>query len=263
MKNSLTLFAVIIYSLTFNPVAVADPTGKNDGGVFSLINDVSNEVDELETRIDDLEANTPGSEPVYNYRDYVAPTTVSTRTYDFYDTKFSLQKGCRTEVHQINRVPNADGSKGIFITRTRSNSNNGFICNQRTYDYLATAEAFIFNGYTNQLSSYYDLSFNSPFTNRTSSMKVGDSWAHATGTVKTGIYRTHTFRENTFVAVEDVNTPYQNYSACLKMHTKQRSVVASSYDAIEWYCQGVGLVKRVLVFNDGTRSLRIKLTGIN
>ena len=263
MKNTLTLLTAFLFVLMFNPLSVADPVGDNDGGVFSLINDINDEVDELETRLDNLTASIPEPDPVYNYRDYVAPPSVLSRTYNFYDTKFSILNGCRTEVHQINRVPNPDGSRGIFITRTRSNSNTGYICNQRTYDYLSTDEAFIFNGYINQITSYYKLSFKSPFTNRTSSMKVGDSWADATRTIKTGSYTTHTYRQNTLVAVEDVSTPYQNYTGCLKISTKQRSVVSSSYDAVEWYCQGIGLVKRVLVFNDGARSLHIKLSGIN
>jgi len=228
------------------------------------INQNINILSSHEDRIDALEtAPPPASDKVYDYHDYGAPNVIS-RTYDWYDTK---QNTCTREKHDIRRENNDDGTKSIFTTRTRYNKDTEFICQIREMGHLATANDYQYLGYNDRNRDTGvitgTLLFKSPFITRTSQMKIGHSWSHGSGATYTSQPAAfHVIRTTTFVGVEDVKVPAGTFTGCLKSHTRILTLWGYPRDIVKWRCADVGLVKSIVVFNDGSRSHRIKLISV-
>lgn len=271
MKINISKLIIFIVLIGFTHLTFADPASSLDVGVFGQINQNTSDIADHEARIDVLESVPPPvAEPVYNYKDYLADSNITSRTYQYY---FPTSATCNREIQEISRIDNGDGTKTVIMKRTRDNQYTAFICSIRIFNYLATADAFQFLGIQNLdrndgTTILGTVTYNPPFPLRKSQMKVGDSWSHAPDATVTDIPYpvpvTHVLRNTTFEGIEDVTVPAGSYTGCIKMYTRKLAIelLEPSFDDIKWYCSGIGLVKRTIVFNDGQRSLQIKLSGV-
>ena len=200
-------------------------------------------------RIDVLEAattDTGNGATVYDYHSYIS-TTIISKTFNIRGLG-----SCPTEERSYTRTPTADGTL-TQIHRLRADIPNLTVCQDRTFDYLASADSLLLvqsesvaNGNVTQTKIV-----DSPSSQMTSSMQVGQSYGHAT-TVQTtdstnNVTESGLVEIHTLVAVEDVAVPYGNFTACLKIHSNRRSENLGQFSRVSWRCEGVGEVKRISV----------------
>lgn len=245
--------------------AVKSAVDANDGLINNNISDISTNTTSIadhETRIGDLEAV---GATIYDYHDYNAASTITTRTYQWYRSEPTTT--CNTEVHQLIRT--VIDANTTDITLRRILSVDGITtCQIREFDYTKTADNYVhketraFNPDGTPGETY---TFLEPVILRTAKMQIGVPIVSTTEVQST--VNSHMIEINTLLGNESVTVPAGTYTDCIKIH-KRRNAVISGHDqtAISWYCAGIGLVKRIRVVNNsslGQISQSLELVSTN
>lgn len=244
--------------------AVKSSVDANDGLITNNSSAISTNTSSIaghETRISDLEAV---GATTYDYRDYTAAPTLTTRTYQWFRSPLS---SCNTEIHQISRTVIDPDTTDITIRRTRTDG-GATTCQVRDFLYTHTTNAHFYNGRrdfdidgTTLLETY---TFTIPVNNRTTSMHIGEPIVSTTE-VQSSI-NSHLIEINTLLGIETVTVPAGTFNNCIKMHIRRNTVIPGHDTTnINWYCPGIGLTKSIKVNNTtgGQVSHSLELVSTN
>jgi len=207
-----------------------------------------------------------GGAQTYDYRNYEVAANV-TRTYH------SQGAGIcgTTEVQGITRTPQADGSTQVSQARTRLTAANT-ICEYNVFDFRATSDGLYLAGRTgfNPANTSEVVNTNvldSLLPQRTTAMRIGATFGSAAGMTSfaypAGATTLSTASQvNTLLAVEEVTVPAGTFSSCLKISEIRNSFAIGNFSEVSWYCQGVGLAKRVFASPTGSPGFKLELQSI-
>lgn len=214
------------------------------GGDPASASQVNENFQELADRIQD---NTDLVQS-YDYRDYLSPASVSSKTFEMTE----LNGSCTQETRSYVRA--AQGADTLLtMTRVRSGTN----CASTLELNFLLSSAGMYK--QSQVDAFTRVDYESGVVLRTSAMKVGHTWGSAvrvfatdtTGAIPGTEYVGNELDQYTLLAVEDVVLPYDgttgaladtSYSGCLKI-SRHRNTTGLQH--VSWYCPGVGLVKRM------------------
>ena len=191
----------------------------------------------------------------FDYHNYIGQGIVE-KVFDYYD---SDTRPCdpTMEKHQFQRTEVEGGTQ---VDKLRIQYNASATCQTRGFRYLDLADKRVL--VARQYSPTSGAEFKDPLTRLTSTMRIGDSWATASGVNATGFPATHVIEKGTLVGVEDVSVPAGDFKGCLRIQIERWSLAVGSFNRIAWYCPGVGLTKHITMnFTDpaAARTVRIKL----
>lgn len=158
------------------------------------------------------------------------------------------------------------------IKMSRVRTNLGVTCHNKTFTRHATPSAMLLiDKENNSLSGTHKSTdtLNSPVPLRTSTMEIGSTFGTSSKIVRTSVGGT--FIQNdlmvntaTLLGLEDVTVPAGSYSACLKIRTLRTSSTFGRFNRVQWFCAGVGEVKRMQSEDLGVGGYRIwELTSAN
>jgi len=191
----------------------------------------------------------------YDYRNYEADN-VATRTYAMQGVG-----ACgTTEIQTFTRTPLGDGSTQITQDRVRRTAGN-VICERNVFDFRATIDGLYLAGRTgysaaNPTEVVNTNTIDVPLMQRTTTMRVGATWGSASGQSQV-VYPAATLTQgaatqtNSLLAVESVSVPAGNFASCLRIVETRSSFSIGAFTQVSWYCQGVGMAKRVVQPSNG------------
>ena len=217
-------------------------TAQNTAGIGAL----AGEIDTLKS----------SGAQTYDYRNYES-TNVTSRTYAMQGVG-----GCGTvEIQRLSRTTLADGSTQIMQDRERRTA-GGTLCERNVFDFRATSNGLYLAGRTGYNNSNPTEVVNTnvldePLPQRTTAMRIGATWGSASGQTQV-VYPGNittlgaAAQYNSLLAVESVTVPAGTFGSCLKISETRNSYSIGNIMQVSWYCQGVGLAKRVTQLSTGS-----------
>lgn len=249
-------------TFTSGTPAVAAEVNANFSAVATEINDNDSRISALNSQVPSLS--------VYDFNDYIG-NTINNHTYDFFQDGYA----CDREIRSYTRNGIAGGTQ-LLMTVDNVPSAGGSRCQYRQMEFLQTTQdlKLVSRSQRDLLNIGAELvlaTINRPVTQLTNAMRLGVPWGDASGTLLTPTVgpteRGHIVEIHTLLAVEDVpvtQVPAGPFTGCLKIYTS-RQVQNNHFGRqtkMSWYCPNVGLVRRIVNFNNGY-SFRIKLLSYN
>jgi len=161
------------------------------------------------------------------------------------------------ETRVFSRVPTVEGTR-ITYRRVLRDTELAEDCSINDFVFLATPTEFLRIGLISyELESPDEIRLLRTYTNavlRTNSMSRGKkilntvarSDAYPSDPLREG-RESITTRQTEVISIEDVKVPAGTYEACMKTEYKWG---ASTSVNMSWFCEGVGLVKTLTVFED-------------
>jgi len=198
----------------------------------------------------EIDALKSGGAQSFDYRNYEA-TNVTSRTY--------LMQGAgacgTTEIQRFTRTSLPDGSAQIIQDRERRTAGN-VICEHNAFDFRATSDGLYLAGRTgysavNPAELVNTNTIEEPLVQRTTAMRIGATWGSASAQTQVLVQGGSTTlgaatQTNSLLGIEAVSVPAGIYANCLKISETRNTLSIGSFTQVSWYCQGVGLAKRVI-----------------
>ena len=191
----------------------------------------------------------------YDYHDYGMENNISKKIFS------TDSQACgQTEVRNYSFTQNGDDTH-VAVQRVRHAGDElSEVCQNRTFNYIngQTERKLVSKENWNAAGTILRSTDTpeTPMVHRHSSMIKGQVFGTASAISRTIDGLTEAagaiLQTNVVLGVEDVVVPFGSYSACLKIHTKRNSSQFSNFNRVSWICNGVGEVKRINVFFDGT-----------
>lgn len=206
-----------------------------------------------------------GGGQTYDYRNYELGRD-GTRTY-------SMQGAgaCgTTEVQVLTRAPLNDGSTQVTQARTRRTA-GGTVCEYNVFDFRATNDGLYLAGRTGynlaNTAEYNTNVLDALLPQRTTAMRIGATFGSAGGLTSVVYPAGSTTlgaasQTNTLLGIEGVSVPAGNYPNCLKVSETRNSNAIGNLAQVSWYCQGVGLTKRVFTSPTGSPGFKLELLSV-
>ena len=216
--------------------------------------------------------------PFISYLANKVAELIKPKTYNYKDYSFNgLSKTFKltgnfcgdTETRGFTKTVVGDNTE---IKMSRIRTSLGVTCHNKTFTRLATPSAILLIDKENNSFSGLHKStdtLHGPVPLRTSTMEMGSTFGTSSKIVRTsvgGAFIQDDLMVNTatLLAVEDVTVPAGSYSACLKIHTLRTSSTFGRFNRVQWFCAGVGEVKRMQSEDLGVAGYRIwELTSSN
>lgn len=174
-----------------------------------------------------------------------------------------------TETRTFSRNVTGENTE-IRMSRVRTNL--GITCHNKTFNSLATPTEYqLIDKENNNLAGTLKSTdtLRGPVVLRTNAMEAGKDFGTASKIIRTHVTGTVSLTDlmvntTTVLGVEDVTVPMGSYTACLKVHTLRTSATFGRFNRVQWFCSGVGEVKRMQSEALGEAGYRIwELTSTN
>jgi hypothetical protein len=275
MKPSSATLIIVISLFIANTVFGTGPAVQHQfrGGDPASATQVNENFQELADRIQENKDLLK----TYDYRDYITPPNVSTKTFsEIAAVPNQTPSECEltTRIRNYSRTPQGIDTL-LTLTEISVDPNTSQTCISVKVEYLETP-----TGLLSLKTTQYDVTNSAHYTERfspegilvrTSSMRVGGSWGSVSTLTLSDYYveppilnqpQSNSISQYTLLSVEDVTVPYDNgradnnpttYSGCLKILRNR----GNGSFGVEWYCPDIGLVKLMGV------SKTIVLTDMN
>ena len=198
----------------------------------------------------------------YDYRDY--SHTATSKTF-----KLTGNFCGDTETRTFSRNVVGENTE---VKMSRIRTSLGITCHNKNFNYLNTAtERQLLDKENNNFSGVLKSTdtLRGPVVLRTSTMEMGNDFGTASKIIRTPVGGTGYLNDlmvntTTLLGVEDITVPTGSYTACLKIHTLRTSATFGRFNRVQWFCPGVGEVKRMQSEALGEAGYRIwVLTSIN
>ncbi|MDH5178243.1 MAG: hypothetical protein OEZ39_16930 [Gammaproteobacteria bacterium] len=197
----------------------------------------------------------------FDYKTYARPANMIQKVYSTDDPACG-----QIEERHFSSVVGAEGTQEA-VRRIRYDA-LGTVCQNRVFNYLNTERKRVMVSKENWNLSGSRLNSidtpESPVVRLTARMRKGQTFGSAAAVIRSTLDQQlpqgAIVETSAALGLEDVSVPYGSYTACLKVHTVRNSVAFSNFNRMAWYCQGVGEVKRIDTFSDGSAKIQL-LTG--
>jgi hypothetical protein len=224
------------------------------------------------------EVSSTDKTPFITYLAKKVAELIKPESYDYKDYSFNgLSKTFKltgnfcgdTETRGFSKTVVGDNTE-IKMSRVRTSL--GTTCHNKTFTRLATPTAMLLiDKENNKLSGTHKSTdtLHGPVPLRTSTMEMGSTFGTSSKIVRTsvgGAFIQEDLMVNTatLLGIEDVTVPAGSYSACLKIHTLRTSSTFGRFNRVQWFCAGIGEVKRMQSEGLGVDGYRIwELTSAN
>jgi len=177
----------------------------------------------------------------YDYHDYLN-SAIQSKTFIYHfdgvvnDLVWTFDRSNPREVIRIEEVTEANSNVVLrYGTRT-------FTSTAESFD-LVQAENYNPATIPPELEDTVD--YTPPLIKLTSAMVPGIAWGSAgiQDSILSG--QNYYFDKTEILAVEDVSVTAGTFQNCLKIHSVHQFRAGSSHAQMDWFCPGMGLVKRI------------------
>jgi len=177
----------------------------------------------------------------YDYHDYLNPA-IQSKTFIHHqdgvvsDLTWTFNRSNPPEVIRIDEVTEANSNVVLrYGTRT-------FTPTAESFD-LVQAESYNPATIPPELDDTVD--YTPPLVRLTSAMVPGIAWGSAGILDSTLLGQSYYLDKTEVLAVEDVSVTAGIFENCLKIHSVHQFRAGSSHAQMDWFCPGMGLVKRI------------------